>query len=110
MKKIFIIFAVSFVTIICFLLLLDPYKLTPLQFIPLIATVYVFSLLALFVGITYLSELRDRPRMLVSVILAFTPTILCALMTLGTLSAIDIVLAVTVPALIAWYTIRIKTN
>ena len=110
MKKIFIGLAVSFVTIICFLLLIDPYKLTPLQFLPLIATVYLFSLLALYVGITYLSELKGRSRTLVSVILAFTPTILCALMTLGTLSAIDIVLAVTLPSLIAWYAIRVKTN
>jgi uncharacterized membrane protein len=78
--------------------------------VPIIGIVYLFSAVALYIGLTYLSELPRRQRILVSVVLGFTPTVLCALMTLGTVSAIDIVLAIAVPALVAWYGIRIKSN
>jgi hypothetical protein len=110
MKKILISFAMSFAAIVCCFLFINPFTLTPLQFVPIIALVYVFSALALYILVTYLSEYKARDRLLISIVLAFSPTILCALMTLGTVSAIDIVLAVTIPTLITWYTIRIKTR
>lgn len=110
MKKIIICFLICFAIIVGCFLFVNPFTLTPLQFVPIIGVVYVFSALAIYIITKYLSEYRDRQRVLVSVVLAFSPTILCALMTLGTVSAIDVVLAVTIPSLITWYAIRIKTN
>ncbi len=81
-----------------------------MQFVPIIGVVYIFSALAFYIGLTYLSELPRRSRILVSIVLGFSPTVLCALMTLGTVSAIDVVLAIAVPGLVAWYAIRIKSN
>lgn len=110
MKKLFISLLASFMVLCGCLLFLDPYTLSPLQFVPIIGVVYIFSALALYIAFTYLSELSHRARVLVSIVLGFTPTVLCALMTLGTVSAIDVFLAFAVPSLIAWYGVRIKRS
>lgn len=100
---------VSFAAMCAILLFVDPNTVPPLQFVPIIGVVYVFSYTCIFTCIHYFSELKANQRVLVSTILAFTPTSLFGLMTLGTLAAIDVVLAVLAPALIAWYAIRVKS-
>jgi hypothetical protein len=110
MKKLFICLFTSFIVICGCLLFINPYTLSPLQFVPIISVIYLFSGLSIYIGLSYLSELPKRATILMSIVLGFSPTVLSALMTLGTVSAIDIVLAITVPALIAWYGIKIKSN
>lgn len=110
MKKILSLLGISFLALVGCLVLLDPYALSPLEFVPIIGLVYVFSGLTVYVFMHFFTEYVPRQRIILAVILGFTPTILCALMTLGTVSAFDVVLAVTVPAIIAWYSIRVRSN
>ena len=110
MKKILILLGITFLILASCLLFLDPYNLSPLEFVPIIGLVYVFSGLAVYTFMHYFTEYASRQRIVLAVILGFTPTILCALMTLGTVSAFDVVLAVIVPAIIAWYSIRVRSN
>ncbi len=110
MKKILSVLGVSFLALVGCLVFLDPYALSPLEFVPIIGLVYVFSGLAVYSFMAFFTEYALRQRIILAIILGFTPTILCALMTLGTVSAFDVVLAVTVPTIIAWYSIRVRSN
>ena len=107
MKKIIICFLASGLLICWYLLFLDPYKLTPIQFLPIIGTVYIFSALSIYILFRMFSTLGKKTQAIASAILAFSPTILCALMTLGKLSAIDVVLAILIPVFMSWYSVKI---
>lgn len=108
MKKIIVFFLLSVIGVGWYLLFINPYSLAPLQFVPIIGVVYILSALSIYMIVWYFSKLTQKPRAVASCIIAFSPTIIFALMTLGTLSAIDVVLAVLVPVIIAWYSISLN--
>lgn len=109
MKKLSIILGLSFCGILFCALFVDPNKLSPVQFVPIVFLVYVWSASLVAVLIKLFTEHVQRQKLLfISCVLALTPTILFSLMTLGRIAAIDIVLSVALPSLVAWYGLRIK--
>jgi hypothetical protein len=69
--------------------------------------VYVvsFFVIILFLDLAYTS-ISASERRFIAIVLGFSPTIIIALASLSSVSVIDIALAVGVPVLVIWYTLR----
>jgi hypothetical protein len=110
-KKTLFLFLVTLSLLVSVFIFFDPYTIVPIAFLPIIAIVYLFYYVAIYLFfLLFISNITvSKHKGLMSGILAFTPTIIFALLTLSTLTLIDIALACILPIAAAWYSLRIKT-
>lgn len=71
--------------------------------------IYIFclSVITLVIELAY-AKTPKNTRRFIAIVLAFSPTILLAITTLSSLTIIDFLLAVGIPAVIVWYGLKGK--
>lgn len=108
MKILLTIFSVTLAALIAVFGLVNPYTAIPLTFLPIIGLIYAFSSVSIMLLIIlFLPKTKLKIRLLFGFIFGFTPTIIFALLTLSNLSPIDLLLAVCLPLVVAWYATRV---
>ncbi|MCK9641774.1 MAG: hypothetical protein M0R39_17865 [Prolixibacteraceae bacterium] len=105
-KRIFIAIA-SALILLTVLLASSPGEVSLPIYLAVFIDIYVFCvcMIAIIIDLAY-GNLPSRQKTFMSLVLAFTPLSLLALETLSTVSLIDVVLAVGLPALLVWYGLK----
>ncbi len=107
MKKKIIILASSITALVIVLGTIPPTGAKLSTYLLVFSLLYVFFtvLCLLFIELAY-SHISRYQQLFTAIVLGFSPTILLALASLTSLSIIDVVLAVGVPFIIVWYSLK----
>ncbi|MFO0881843.1 MAG: hypothetical protein U0491_00090 [Candidatus Saccharimonadales bacterium] len=105
-KRIIILFA-TIIALIALMGATSPNTARLPLYLVVFSLIYIISMLViqLFLDIAY-SSLTRSEKLFISIVFAFCPAVIMALGSLSSVSFIDIVLAIGVPAIIVWYGLR----
>lgn len=85
----------------------SPVNATLPIYLAVFSLVYMFFVVLLLIVISLMYASYDKTKQyFIAVVLGFSPTILLALASLSTISVIDVLLALGVPAMIVWYGVK----
>jgi|GEM_PF-6464487 len=104
MKQKTLVLLFGFIFLVLFLGIISPTSAQLPVYLVLFSIVYTIfaALFSIIIDVAYAKTPKNRRRF-TAIVLAFSPTILLALASLSSISVVDFILAVSVPAAIVWY-------
>ncbi len=108
MKRTLLVFLSLLTALTIVFFTVDPFSLNPLGFLTITLLVYLFSVVTITLLVRlFFDRFNNAETRYLGISLAFGPTIIFALLTMSNLTFIDILLAIMLPALVAWYGLRL---
>ena len=108
MKKIILLLIVLGVTLLLLTGFTSPNNVTLPVYLAVFLVIYLICvfILMLIINLAYIGLQRSKT-IFISAVLAFTPVLFLAFGTLSSISVLDFVLVIGLPAVIVWYGLRI---
>jgi hypothetical protein len=111
MKKIILSIIILGLALLLLMGFTSPNSVTLPVYLAVFLVIYLICIfiLILILNLAY-ANLRYSKKLFISAILAFSPVLFLALGTLSSISVLDFVLVIGLPAIIAWYGLRAGFN